>query len=112
MRSMLCGRILQKMRQKEHFIVFSAIVRLQFMIIKKVGLIYDPYVREVPVREDICPGPSALSGRVAGTFPRRLYLPNVSTGSPFAAGWTVSEPPIIGSGWVPNRGLRHSRQAL
>ena len=25
-----------------------------------VGLIYDLYVREVPVREDTCPGPSAL----------------------------------------------------
>ena len=26
----------------------------------KLGPIYDPYVREVPVREDTCPGPSAL----------------------------------------------------
>ena len=42
----------------------------------------------------------------------RLYLPSVSTGSPFAAGWTVSERPTIGSRSVPNRGLRQSRQAL
>ena len=29
-----------------------------------------------------------------------------------AAGWAVSEYPTIGSRLVPNRGLRHSRQAL
>ena len=66
----------------------------------------------VPVSEDICPEPSVFWGRVASSFPRRLYLPSVSTGSPFAAGWTVSERPTIGSRWVSNRGLRHSRQAL
>ena len=31
---------------------------------------------------------------------------------PFAVGWTVSERPAISSKWVPNRRLRHSRQAL
>ena len=35
---------------------------------------------EVPVREDTCPGPSALCGRVATYFPRPLYFPSVSTG--------------------------------
>ena len=64
---------------------------------------------EVPVRKDTCPGPSALWRSVANSFPRRLYLPSVSAGSPFAAGWTVRERPTIGSRWVPNRGLRHSR---
>ena len=39
---------------------------------------------------------------MASSFPRCLYLPSVSTRSPFAAGWTVSECPTIGSGWVPN----------
>ena len=66
----------------------------------------------VSAREDTCPEPSAFWGTVASSFPRRLYLPSVSTGSPFAAGWTVSERPTIGSRWVPSRGLRHSRQAL
>ena len=51
----------------------------------KVSPIYDPYVEEVPIREDTCPGPSALWSRVASSFPRRLYLSSVSTGSPFAA---------------------------
>ena len=75
----------------------------------KVSAIYDPYVGEMPVREDTCPGPSALYGEVARFFPRRLYLLSVSTRSLFAVGWTVSERPIIGSRWAPNRGLRHSR---
>ena len=30
----------------------------------KASPIYDPYVEEVPIREDTCPGPSALAGRV------------------------------------------------
>ena len=66
----------------------------------------------VPVRKDTCPGPSALWGRVARSFPRRLYLPSVSTRSPFTAGWTVNGYPTIGARWVSNRGLRLSRQAL
>ena len=74
--------------------------------------IHDPYVWEVPVREHACPGLLALWGRVASSFPRPLFLPSVSTGSPFAAGWTVNELLTIGSMWVLNRGLRHSRQAL
>ena len=49
---------------------------------------------------------------MASSFPRRLYLPSVSIGFPFAAGRTVSGYPTIGSWWVSNRGLRHSRQAL
>ena len=50
---------------------------------------------------------------MASPFPRRLYLPSVSTGSPSAGGWTVSERPTIGStlrplivgGLIKKRGL-------
>ena len=59
------------------------------------------YIRSVcwgvSVGEDHCPGQSAFWGRVASSFLRRLYLPSVFTGSPFAAGWTVSELATIGS---------------
>ena len=78
----------------------------------KVGPIYYPYVREVPVRGKTGLGPSALWGGVVSSFPHRHYLPSISTGSQFAAGWTVRELPTNGSRWVPNRGLQHSRQAL
>ena len=63
---------------------------------------HDPYVGEVPVRENTCHGPSALRGRVAGSFPHRLYLPSVSTWSLFAAGCAVSERPTLGSKCVSN----------
>ena len=53
---------------------------------------YDLYVREVPVKEDTCPGPSALLGRVASSFPRRLYLPSISNRSPFANNERASNP--------------------
>ena len=72
---------------------------------KKVSPIYNPYIEEVPVREDTCPGPSALRGRVASSFPCCLHLPSVSTGSPFSVGWTVSECPAIGSRWILNGDL-------
>ena len=70
------------------------------------------FAGEVPVREDTCLGPSPLWRRVASSFPGRLYLPSVSAGSSFPAGWTAKERPTISSRWVSNRGLRHSRQAL
>ena len=50
---------------------------------------HDPYVGEVPAREDTCPGPSA-----------------------FAAGWTASERPTFGSRCVSGHGFRHTGQAL
>ena len=79
---------------------------------KKVGPIYDSYAGEVPVREDTCPGPSALWARVASSFPGRHYLPFVSTRSPFVAGWTLSERPASSLRWVPNHGLWLNRQVL
>ena len=66
------------------------------------------YIRSVcwgvPIRADTCPGPSALWGRVASSFPCRLYLLSVFTRSPFAAGWTVSKRPTLSSKCVSNRG--------
>ena len=52
----------------------------------------------VPVREDTCPGPLALWGRVASSFPRRLYLPSVSTGPPSLLGgqWVSIQPLALG----------------
>ena len=47
---------------------------------------YDPYVGEVPVREDTCPGPSALRGRVASSFPRHLYLLSIPLGPQWLLG--------------------------
>ena len=55
----------------------------------KISPIYSLYIGNEPIREETCPGPSALWGSVTSSFPRRLYLPSVSTGSPFAAAWTV-----------------------
>ena len=50
--------------------------------------------RGVPVREDICHGPSTLCGRVASSIPRRLDLPRVSTGphSLLAVQWASVQP--------------------
>ena len=42
---------------------------------------------------------------MASSFPHHLYLPSVSTGFPFAAGWTVSELPTSGPRWVPTLGF-------
>ena len=42
--------------EKYYVIKFSIFLKLKV----KVSPIYDPYVREVPVREDTCPGLSAL----------------------------------------------------
>ena len=38
----------------------SIYLKVNVKIKVKVGPIYDPCVREVPVREDTCPGPSTL----------------------------------------------------
>ena len=88
------------------------IVRSLSVNVVKICPIYDPYIGEVPFRGNTCHGRSELWGRVGSSFPCSLYFTSVSTGSPFAAGWTVSGLPNIGSRWVPNRGLRHSSQAL
>ena len=66
----------------------------------------------VPVREDTCLGPSVLWGRVASSFPRRLYFPDVSTRPPFAARWTVSKRPTLSLECILNRVLRRSENAL
>ena len=59
----------------------------------KVSPIYNPYVGEC-LLEDTCPGPSALWGRVASSFPHYFYLPSVSTGSPLLLGgqWAGIQP--------------------
>ena len=44
----------------------------------------------MPVREDICSGPSALWGKVAISFLRPFYIPSVSTSSPTSC-WVGSE---------------------
>ena len=46
----------------------------------KVSPICDPYVGEVPVREDTCSGSWTLLGRAASSFPCRFYLPSVPPG--------------------------------
>ena len=43
-------------------------------------------------------------GRVARSVPCRLYLSSVSTRSSFAAGWTVSGRPTLGSMCISSLG--------
>ena len=58
----------------------------------------------VLAREEICPGPLALWGRVASFFPHYLYLPSVSTRSPFPTRWTMSKNLALSSKWISNCG--------
>ena len=46
-----------------------------------------------------------MRDRVASSFPRRLNLPSVPTGYPFAAGWTVSEHSVRASSRTRTVGL-------
>ena len=63
---------------------------------EKLSPIYDAYDEAVPVREDTCPGPSVLWGRVASSYPRLFTSsppPSAATRSPFTAWWKVNKDP-------------------
>ena len=78
----------------------------------KVSPIYDPYVGECLLERTLVLSHRLFEVGWPVPFLAAFNPPSVSTGSQFTAGWTVIERPTIGSRWVPNRGLRHSRQAL
>ena len=73
------ARVLQK--------ILNIMVFRNYFNAKKVKVVPYTFVRRgVPIREDIYAEPSACEVGWPAPFPRRLYLPSVPNGYPFAAG--------------------------
>ena len=80
------------------------VIRKYMSLKVKVSTIYDQYVGEVPVRDDTCPGPLALRGSLASSFPRPQFSPQCFPQALIRCWVDSDRSPTLGSRCVSNHG--------